>query len=249
MNNCIVTKNLTKTFDNVVALDNINLKLTKGKLIALLGADGAGKTTFLRTIIGLICATNGTISTLGFNPIEDKEKIVNLVGYMPQKFGLYEDLTVEENLNLYSKLKNVKVNFDNLLEFTTLKPFKKRLAGKLSGGMKQKLGIACAIIGDPELLILDEPSVGVDPLSRIELLDLVKKTITDKTTVIWSSSYLDESYNFDLSIILDKGKVIFEGDTKTLGNNLVEFESKVINLMGGYIETPSRIAQNYHIIP
>ncbi len=247
MNNCIVTKNLTKTFDNVVALDNINLKLTKGKLIALLGADGAGKTTFLRTIIGLICATNGTISTLGFNPIEDKEKIVNLVGYMPQKFGLYEDLTVEENLNLYSKLKNVKVNFDNLLEFTTLKPFKKRLAGKLSGGMKQKLGIACAIIGDPELLILDEPSVGVDPLSRIELLDLVKKTITDKTTVIWSSSYLDESYNFDLSIILDKGKVIFEGDTKTLGNNLVEFESKVINLMGGYIETPSRIAQNYHI--
>ena len=116
---------------------------------------------------------------------------------MPQKFGLYEDLSVIENLELYAKIKKAQKNFDELLEFTTLKPFKKRLAGKLSGGMKQKLGLACALLGNPELLVLDEPSVGVDPLSRLELLDLVRKTIKNNTTVIWSSSYLDKSYNFD----------------------------------------------------
>ncbi len=248
MNNCIEIKNLTKTYGNIKALDNISLNLESGRLIALLGADGAGKTTLLRLITGLVCADSGSIITLGLNPLKDKEKIVSLTGYMPQKFGLYEDLTVEENLDLYSKLKNTKNDYSDLLKFTTLEPFKKRLAGKLSGGMKQKLGLACAMLSNPKLLILDEPSVGVDPLSRIELLELVKKSISDKTTVIWSSSYLDESYNFDLSIILDKGKIIFEGDTKTLGNNLEEFEKKVIDLMGGYIEHPSEIAKNYNIV-
>jgi len=248
MMNCVEIKNLSKSFNNALALNNINLNLEKGKIIALLGADGAGKTTLLRIITGLICADSGKIKTLNLDPKVDKEKIVEKVGYMPQKFGLYEDLTVIENLNLYAALKNSKDDFDKLLEFTTLAPFKKRLARALSGGMKQKLGLACAMLGEPELLVLDEPSVGVDPLSRIELLDLVKKTITPNTTVIWSSSYLDESYNFDLSIILDKGKVIFEGNTKTLGENFEDFEKKVIELMGGYTEKPSLIAKNYNII-
>lgn len=246
--NCVEIENLSKSFNKTLALNNINLNLEKGKIIALLGADGAGKTTLLRIITGLICADKGKIKTLNLNPTTQKEKIVGRVGYMPQKFGLYEDLTVIENLNLYATLKNSKDDFNKLLEFTTLAPFKKRLARDLSGGMKQKLGLACAMLGQPELLVLDEPSVGVDPLSRIELLDLVKKTITPNTTVIWSSSYLDESYNFDLSIILDKGKVIFEGNTKTLGEDFNEFERKVIELMGGYIETPSEVAKNYNII-
>ena len=166
---------------------------------------------------------------------------------MPQKFGLYEDLTVIENLNLYSKLKRNNNDYDKLLEFTTLKPFKNRLAGDLSGGMKQKLGLACALLGEPELLILDEPSVGVDPLSRLELLDLVKKSISKNTSVIWSSSYLDEAFNFDLSVILDKGKVIFSGNTKDLGQNYEIFEKRVIELMGGYIERQSDVAKNYYI--
>lgn len=248
MTNCIELKNVYKNFDNIAALEDINLNLECGKIVALLGADGAGKTTLLRLITGLLCSTKGSIMTLSFNPVQNKEKIIERTGYMPQKFGLYEDLTVIENLNLYASIKNSKKDFDELLEFTTLKPFKNRLAGKLSGGMKQKLGLACAMLGDPELLVLDEPSVGVDPLSRIELLELVKKTITNNTTVIWSSSYLDESYNFDLSIILDKGKVIFEGNTKTLGADFEVFEKKVIELMGGYVEKPSQIAKNYHIL-
>ena len=247
MINSVEIENLVKKFDDEIALNDINLKFQKGKIIALLGADGAGKTTLLRSLIGLICPNEGKILTLGFNPVEKKEKIVELIGYMPQKFGLYEDLSVIENLNLYAELKNSPKNFDELLNFTTLAPFKKRLARDLSGGMKQKLGLACALLGNPELLILDEPGVGVDPLSRIELLDLVKKMINKNTSVIWSSSYLDEAYNFEYSIILDKGKVIFKGDTKTLGEDYEIFEKRVIDLMGGYDSKPSQVALNYHL--
>lgn len=247
MMNCIEIKNLEKKFEDTIALDDINLNFEKGKIIALLGADGSGKTTLLRLICGLLCPNKGGIFTLGLNPLKDKEKIVDLIGYMPQKFGLYEDLTVSENLDLYSKLKKNDKDFDKLLDFTTLKPFKNRLAKDLSGGMKQKLGLACALLGNPELLILDEPSVGVDPLSRLELLDLVKKSINKNTSVIWSSSYLDEAFNFDLSVILDKGKVIFSNNTKTLGNNFEIFEKHVIELMGGYQQKESLVAKNYHI--
>ena len=247
MDLCIEIENLSKKFDDKYALKNISLSFVKGKIVALLGADGSGKTTLLRLIIGLLCPSEGRIKTLSLNPVIQKEKIVLKTGYMPQKFGLYEDLTVIENLNLYAKLKNTKNDFDELLDFTTLKPFKNRLAQNLSGGMTQKLGLACALLAQPELLILDEPSVGVDPLSRLELLELVKKTINKNTSVIWSSSYLDEAFNFDLSIILDKGKVIFEGNTKALGSTYEEFESKVIDLMGGYKKVESKIAKNYHI--
>ena len=247
MENAIEIKNLVKSFENQKALDEINLTIEKGKIIAILGAYGSGKTTLLRVIIGLLCIDRGEISVLNFNPEISKKELVKMLGYMPQKFGLYEDLTVIENLNLYSKLKKAKNNFDELLEFTNLKPFKNRLAKNLSGGMKQKLGLACALMGEPKLLVLDEPSVGVDPLSRIELLELVKKMINNKTTVIWSSSYLDEAYNFDFSVILNKGKIIFQGNTKTLGENNEIFENKVIELMAGYFEHPSLIASNYFI--
>ncbi len=246
--NSIEVQNMTKKFDSKVVLNDINLEIKKGSIISLIGADGSGKTTLIRTLIGLLCNFEGKILTLNLDPKKDKNKIVQKTGYMPQRFGLYEDLTVIENLNLYCELKEASKNFDTLLDFTTLKPFKDRLAGNLSGGMKQKLGLACALLGNPELLILDEPSNGVDPLSRIELLELVKKMINKDTSVIWSSSYLDEAYNFDYSILLDKGKIIFKGDTKTIGNDYETFETKVIELMGGYRQKESLIAKNYHII-
>ena len=245
--NSVEIRNLNKKFNDIIALEDINLTFKKGSTVALLGADGAGKTTLLRLIVGLLCPDSGSITTLNLNPKKDKQILVSHLGYMPQKFGLYEDLTVIENLNLYSKLKNNNNDFEKLLDFTTLKPFKNRLAKDLSGGMKQKLGLACALLNKPKLLILDEPSVGVDPLSRLELLDLVKKSISENTSVIWSSSYLDEAFNFDLSVVLDKGKVIFFGKTKELGKNYEEFESKVIELMGGYIKHQSDVAKNYHI--
>ena len=153
--NCIEIKNVVKKFGDDIALDEINLNIQKGKIVAILGADGSGKTTLLRLIIGLLKVNDGEIVILGLNPDTKKEEIISKTGYMPQKFGLYEDLTVIENLNLYAKLKNCNENFDDLLDFTTLSPFKNRLAGNLSGGMKQKLAIACALLGKPKLLVLD----------------------------------------------------------------------------------------------
>ena len=254
-NYAVEINNISKKYDGDFALKDINLKFQKGKIIAILGADGSGKTTLLRSIIGLIKADKGEIITLGFNPYKEKEKFSDFLGYMPQKFGLYEDLSVLENLQLYINLKAAKQlsglaakkKIITMLNFTKLKPFKNRLTRNLSGGMKQKLALACAMLSNPKLLVLDEPSVGVDPLSRIELLELVKNNKSEDTTVIWSSSYLDESYNFDLSIILDKGSVIFSGNTKILGSNYEEFEKKVIDLMGGYKQKESIIAKNYHL--
>ncbi len=243
--NTVEIKNLTKKFNSINALDNVSLNLEKGKITGLIGADGAGKTTLLRLIIGLLTTTDGEISTLGINPFTNKEELNKKIGYRPQKFGLYEDLSVIENLKLYADLKNVPHEFDRLLEFTNLKPFQDRLAGALSGGMKQKLGLACSLLGEPEFLVLDEPSVGVDPISRRDLMQMVRNMITENTTVLWSTAYLDEAHSFDTTVVLDKGKVIYQGKPHDLAQTSQEFEEKVIDLMGGYSKEPSKIAQNY----
>ena len=241
----VTIKNLTKKFGDTVALDNLSLNIEKGKITGLIGADGAGKTTLLRTIIGLLVADRGSLNVLGFNPITQKDKLNLIVGYMPQKFGLYEDLTVIENLKLYADLKNVPHDFDKMLEFTTLAPFQDRLAGALSGGMKQKLGLACTLLGNPEFLLLDEPSVGVDPISRRDLMKMVREMINPETTVLWSTAYLDEAHSFDTAVVIDKGKIIYEGKPHDLAPTPQEFENKVIDLMGGYKQEESLIAKNY----
>ena len=266
----VTIKNLTKKFGSTVAIDNLSLNIEKGKITGLIGADGAGKTTLLRTIIGLLLPNEGEINVLGFNPVTEKDKLLEgytkdgkihlPLGYMPQKFGLYEDLTVIENLRLYADLKGVNIaphpnplpkgareqsDIDKMLEFTTLAPFQDRLAGALSGGMKQKLGLACTLLGNPEFLLLDEPSVGVDPISRRDLMKMVREMITPETTVLWSTAYLDEAHNFDTAVVLDRGKIIFNGSPHDLAPTPQEFENKVIDLMGGYNKEESRIAQNY----
>lgn len=246
--NTVKIKNLTKTFGKITALDNLSLNIEKGKITGLIGADGAGKTTLLRTIIGLLIPDSGDISTLGFNPVTQKNELTPLIGYMPQKFGLYEDLTVLENLTLYADLKNVPHNFEKMLEFTKLAPFQDRLAGALSGGMKQKLGLACTLLGNPEFLLLDEPSVGVDPISRRDLMQMVREMINPDTTVLWSTAYLDEAHSFDTAVVIDKGKVIYDGRPHDLGATAQEFENKVIDLMGGYKQEPSKIAENYTLL-
>ena len=246
--NTVKIKNLTKTFVKITALDNLSLNIEKGKITGLIGADGAGKTTLLRTIIGLLIPDSGDISTLGFNPVTQKNELTPLIGYMPQKFGLYEDLTVLENLTLYADLKNVPHNFEKMLEFTKLAPFQDRLAGALSGGMKQKLGLACTLLGNPEFLLLDEPSVGVDPISRRDLMQMVREMINPDTTVLWSTAYLDEAHSFDTAVVIDKGKVIYDGRPHDLGATAQEFENKVIDLMGGYKQEPSKIAENYTLL-
>ncbi len=238
-------RNLIKTFSETTAIDNLSLDIEKGKITGLIGADGAGKTTLIRLIIGLLLPDSGEVKTLDLNPFTQKSELTPKIGYMPQKFGLYEDLTVIENLWLYADLKNQPYEFDKMLEFTNLKQFQDRLAGALSGGMKQKLGLACALLGTPDFLVLDEPSVGVDPISRKDLMKMVRDLINPETTVLWSTAYLDEAHSFDTAVVLDKGKVIYNGRPHDLSSTSKGFEEKVIELMGGYKKEDSLIAENY----
>jgi drug efflux transport system ATP-binding protein len=202
--------------DGPPALDAVSAKVEAGALTGLVGPDGAGKTTLLRLLTGLLVPTTGHIEVLGFDTRTEAEGIHAAIGYMPQRFGLYEDLSVQENLNLYADLRGlVQVErsnvFGRLLHFTDLDRFKTRLAGRLSGGMKQKLGLACALLLRPRLLLLDEPSVGVDPISRRELWAMVQELTGEGIGVLWSTAYLDEAERCDRVLLLNEGRVLFDG--------------------------------------
>lgn len=219
----IIIENLSKGFPGTYkpALDHISAQIYPGNMTGLVGPDGAGKTTLIRLITGLLHAESGSITVSGFNSKTQAGDIHAIIGYMPQKFGLYEDLSVIENLRLYADLRLVEDKkrenkFARLLDFTNLKDFTGRLAGKLSGGMKQKLGLACALIGEPKLLLLDEPSVGVDPISRRELWKMVKEMASDGMAVIWSTAYLDEAEKCDSVILLNEGQKLYGGSPNDL---------------------------------
>ena len=208
----------TKRFEKtaVPALDCLDARIGPGQVTGLVGPDGAGKTTLLRLLAGLLLPDQGRITVCGFDTRGDLAGLRRVVSYMPQRFGLYEDLTVQENLKLYADLYGVMAaerrrTFDRLLAFTDLARFSDRLAGKLSGGMKQKLGLACALIRSPRLLLLDEPSVGVDPISRRELWKMVYDLVDVGIGVVWSTAYLDEAERCARVILLNEGKILDDG--------------------------------------
>src|SRR6185312_2780676 len=201
----------------VRALDGVSLQVGQADLTALVGPDGAGKTTLIRLAAGLMTADSGQVHVLGIDAATDPQQVQSRIAYMPQRFGLYEDLTVQENLDLYANLHGVtreqrREVYPRLMEMTALGPFTRRLAGRLSGGMKQKLGLACTLVRTPELLLLDEPTVGVDPLSRRELWDIVRTLVEQQgLTVLLSTSYLDEAERCGHVIVLHEGKVLADG--------------------------------------
>ena len=206
----------------LTAVDGLDIRAARGKMTALIGSDGAGKTTFLRMVCGLMFPTEGILSVLGI-PVADKPADVQRrLGYMPQKFGLYEDLTCMENMNLYADLHGIsteerKERFEKLFHMTGLAPFAQRLAGKLSGGMKQKLGLACTLVRTPELLVLDEPTVGVDPLSRRELWEILKELVAEEQiSVLVSTAYMEEAELCNEVYILNKGKLLDRGTPEEL---------------------------------
>ena len=221
-NAVLSVRNLRKDFTvkkkpSTAALMDVSLEGMAGQVTGLVGADGAGKTTLIRIAAGLLVPTSGAVTVLGLDSVSDSIKIQSRVGYMPQKFGLYQDLSVSENMDLYADLQGVptsqrKDSYRRLLEMTGLAPYTRRRAGALSGGMKQKLGLACALIKSPRMLLLDEPTVGVDPVSRRELWKIVYKLVEkDGIGVLVSTAYLDEAERCDHVVVLHEGRLLSEG--------------------------------------
>ncbi|MGQ9424730.1 ATP-binding cassette domain-containing protein [Gilvimarinus sp. F26214L] len=212
----VVINNVTKRFKSVEALRGLSARIRYGHLTGLVGPDGAGKTTLMRMMTGLLVPDAGHITLAGFDVVDDNDAIHVASGYMPQRFGLYEDLSVMENMRLYAQLRGLAADrrenlFAELLEFTRLEPFTERLAGKLSGGMKQKLGLACALMARPRVLLLDEPGVGVDPVSRQDLWRMVQALTDEGMAVVWSTAYLDEAERCDTVLLLNDGQLAYDG--------------------------------------
>lgn len=238
-------QNLSKSFGKMTAVSNLSLSFHKGDVVGLVGPDACGKTTLIRLILGLLKPNSGSVSIYNLDSYRNRLQINAHVGYMPQKFGLYEDLTVIENLNFYADLKNVPRDFDELLKMTNLWRFTNRRAGNLSGGMKQKLGLAAALLGNPAILVLDEPSVGVDPVSRRDLMQMVSSRSAKIDFVLWSTSYLDEAYVFNRSVVMNAGQVIFDGNPRELSPDKRGFEKEIIKILGGYKKEESLVAKNF----
>ncbi|WP_421284548.1 ATP-binding cassette domain-containing protein [Aeromonas veronii] len=216
MNSAISLEGLTKRFGERVALNAISATIPASGITGLVGPDGAGKSTLLRLLAGLLIPEAGTIRVLGLDPVSEGDLLRQRLGYMPQQFALYEDLSVLENLTLYADLRDVleperTPTFARLLAFTDLAHFTTRPAGKLSGGMKQKLGLACALLGTPDVLLLDEPGVGVDPISRRALWQMVRELAKGGMTVLWSTAYLDEAELCDHVLLMADGEVRTSG--------------------------------------
>ena len=217
----VVVRNMSKSFGKGAArrdaLRNISLRIPAGSMTALIGPDGAGKTTLLRLLAGILTPVAEEVRVLGHPLPKEALALQSQIGYMPQRFGLYEDLTVEENLTLFADLQSIpheirEHRFAELLTMTALGPFRKRRAGQLSGGMKQKLGLACTLIHPPQLLLLDEASVGVDPISRRELWSIVQQQVASQNvTVLLSTAYMDEAERCDHVILLHEGEILAQG--------------------------------------
>ena len=212
---------VTRRFGAVNAVDGVSAVIPRGQVTGLVGPDGAGKSTLMRLMAGLLLPDRGKITVDGFDPGTEAASVHERIGYMPQKFGLYEDLTVAENLALYADLHGVEAGaredkFARLLHFTALEPFTVRLAGRLSGGMKQKLGLACALLSSPRLLLLDEPSVGVDPISRRELWSMVYDLVDQGLGVVLSTAYLDEAERCESVLLMNGGRVLYDGPPSDL---------------------------------
>ncbi|MDS7944907.1 ATP-binding cassette domain-containing protein [Acinetobacter sp. V110_1] len=225
----VQVKNLFMTFKaeskksaDISAIVDLNMQINQGELTALVGPDGSGKTTLLRLIAGLYKATSGSLNVLGVDVSKNPQAVQDRISYMPQRFGLYEDLSVQENLDLYADLHGVPKDvrnqrFKRLLEITDLTQFTQRLAGQLSGGMKQKLGLACTLVRSPELLLLDEPSVGVDPLSRRDLWIIIEQLVEEENlSVIISTAYMDEAEKCAYVYIMHEGKILKQGSPEQL---------------------------------
>jgi len=256
-----ITKNYKTKKSVVTAVDNISFSVDEGELFGLIGPDGAGKTSIFRILTTVLLADKGNATVMGFDVVKDYAAIRNIVGYMPGRFSLYHDLTVEENLNFFATIFNTTVqeNYDLVADiYKQLEPFKTRRAGKLSGGMKQKLALSCALIHKPKVLFLDEPTTGVDPVSRKEFWEMLKRLKAQGISILVSTPYMDEANLCDRIALIQTGKILEIDTPQNIVNrfdkNLYALKSEsmfnLLNDLRAYSKTESCFAfgQYHHLV-
>ena len=224
-------ENLFKSYRDVKAVNGISMQIRKGEMFGLVGPDGAGKTTTIRILCGLLKPDKGGADLLGMNLSKERNKIQDQVGYLSQKFSLYGDLTVDENIEFFADIHNVK-NFEDrrneLLEFTRLTPFRDRLADNLSGGMKQKLALACSLIHRPKILFLDEPTTGVYPVSRRDFWKILSSLMKEGISILMTTPYLDEAERCNKVALMDKGKIIILDSPKAVKDSIKKVIAEIV---------------------
>ncbi len=211
MNDVIIAEGFSKSFGDVTAVDRLELTIREGEMFGLVGPDGAGKTTTIRMLCGILAPSSGTATVLGHDIAREPDLVKKEIGYLSQRFSLYGDLTIDENIEFFAQINGVydfKRQREELLEFTRLTPFRKRLAEKLSGGMKQKLALACTLVHTPKLIFLDEPTTGVDPVSRRDFWKILQSLLSRGITIVMSTPYLDEAERCTRVALMDKGRAM-----------------------------------------
>jgi ABC-2 type transport system ATP-binding protein len=246
MADAIILDSVVKTFPDghnkqVIAVDHLSLKINEGEIFSLVGPDGAGKTTVIRMMCGVLTPTEGNISILGFDIRRQKNEIKRHIGYLSQRFSLYQDLTIDENIDFFAEIHKIP-NFGNrkedLLQFTRLTQFRNRLAGQLSGGMKQKLALACTLIHTPEIIFLDEPTTGVDPVSRRDFWKILSSLLKSGITIVSSTPYLDEAERSTRVALLNLGRLL---NCDTPENIKSTFHSEVIEIVCDDVRKVSKL--------
>lgn len=241
----VAVENVSRRFNTVTAVEPCSLEIARGETVGILGSDGAGKTTLLRMIATMIAPNTGRIRINGLDAVRQRADVKPLVGYMPQHFGLYQDLTVDENINFFLNIFNIRGaerrrRKERYLGFSNLLPFLDRPAGALSGGMKQKLGLACVLVHQPELLILDEPTNGVDPVSRREFWEILGQMKADGMTILVSTAYMDEGERCDRLILMHAGRILtIRPPAELSGGDGGGLEAALIRLIEPLESTPA----------
>jgi ABC-2 type transport system ATP-binding protein len=258
----ISAKNISKSYGEIKALDNVSFEINENELFGFIGPDGAGKTSLFRILVTLLTPDSGQLSILGFDPVKDFKALRKILGYMPGRFSLYQDLSVEENLNFFATIfgTTVEENYELIRDiYSHIEPFKKRIAGKLSGGMKQKLALSCALIHKPRILILDEPTTGVDAVSRKEFWQMLKTLQKKDITILVSTPYMDEASLCDRVALVQKGKIMNidtpDHITSTFGKPIYAVRSEdMVRLKNDLVEYPETMSiyifgQVLHFVP
>src|SRR5580693_9032076 len=243
MDAIIRLKDLTRTFGPLTAVDHLNLEIGRGEIFGLVGPDGAGKTTTLRMLCGLMDPSSGEAWVAGHNVAKNPGEVKDRIGYMAQRFGLYVDLTVDENMGFYGDLFGISRKererlLPELLRMTRMEPFRKRQAGKLSGGMKQKLGLMCTLLHRPQILFLDEPTNGVDPVSRRDFWAILYQLLKDGITIFMTTAYLDEAERCNRVGLMHKGQLI-----RCSAPDVMKQETGASTLEGAFIKTIHMVEQ------